>query len=96
MLRTQASELRYRSDIHLEFGQQIDLSTVFSCETLFSSLKLTNSVQMKTSCKDLQLVTNVVNSSTEHSGQTTGSIITVTPLKVINLHTCLFCFVVNN
>ncbi|XP_028896482.2 cytoplasmic dynein 2 heavy chain 1 [Zeugodacus cucurbitae] len=82
VLRTQASEMRYRSDIHLEFGQQIDLTTVFNCETLLSSLKLTNSVQMKTSCKDLQLVTNVVNRSTEHSGQTIGSGITVAPLKV--------------
>ncbi|XP_067623203.1 cytoplasmic dynein 2 heavy chain 1-like [Eurosta solidaginis] len=82
VLRGEAAELRYRSELQLEFGQHIDLTTVFSCETLLSSLKLTNSKQMGTSCKDLKLVSQAVDGGSSSLAQTNGSVITLAPLKV--------------
>ncbi|CAD6999081.1 unnamed protein product [Ceratitis capitata] len=82
VLRGQSAEQRYRSEMHLEFGNQIDLSTVFSCETLLSTLKVINSKQLNISCKDLKLVTYLSNGTSEISSQTKCSIILIAPLKV--------------
>ncbi|XP_053958646.1 cytoplasmic dynein 2 heavy chain 1 [Anastrepha ludens] len=82
VIRGQAAELRYRSELHLDFGQQIDLTTVFNSETMLSSLKLTNSRQIGTSCKDLKLTAQVINSNMHSSAHTKGSVITLAPLKV--------------
>ena len=55
MHRAMATEGRYRTMQHLEFVDEIDLSTVYNCQTLLSSLKLINSHKLNISCKNLIL-----------------------------------------
>lgn len=55
MHRAIATETRYRTTQHLDFIDEIDLSTVYNCQTLISSLKLINSHKQQISCKNLQM-----------------------------------------
>ncbi|XP_017471893.1 PREDICTED: cytoplasmic dynein 2 heavy chain 1-like [Rhagoletis zephyria] len=82
IVRVQAAELRYRLELHLDFGHTIDLRSVFHVERLLSSLKLTNSQQLETSSKGLKLAAYAVNGNEQNSGQSNVSVITVAPLKV--------------
>uniref|UniRef100_A0A1I8Q9V5 Dynein heavy chain, cytoplasmic n=1 Tax=Stomoxys calcitrans TaxID=35570 RepID=A0A1I8Q9V5_STOCA len=58
MHRAMATESRYRTTQHLDFIDAIDLTTVYNCQTLLSSLKLINSHKQQKSCKNLQMETH--------------------------------------
>ncbi|XP_061401208.1 cytoplasmic dynein 2 heavy chain 1, partial [Musca vetustissima] len=66
MHRAISTEARYRTTQHLDFIDEIDLSTVYNCQTLISSLKLINSHKQQKSCKNLQMISSAIqtNSST--------------------------------
>lgn len=74
MHRAMATETRYRTTQHMDFVEGIDLTTVYNCETLISALKLINSHKQQISCKNLQLESHAMGtSSVVHSSNSSSS-----------------------
>uniref|UniRef100_A0A1I8MV06 Dynein heavy chain, cytoplasmic n=1 Tax=Musca domestica TaxID=7370 RepID=A0A1I8MV06_MUSDO len=73
MHRAMATETRYRTTQHLDFIDEIDLSTVYNCQTLISSLKLINSHKQQKSCKNLQIASHAIQSNSAYNQRNDGA-----------------------
>ncbi|KAH8413035.1 hypothetical protein KR009_007595, partial [Drosophila setifemur] len=79
IVRAQAAEQRFREQVHLEFGEEINLIQVFNCENLLACLKLLQSRKLGVSSERLELSNSGLDNSSE-----TGSnvILKLAPLKI--------------
>ncbi|KAH8278084.1 hypothetical protein KR026_009737 [Drosophila bipectinata] len=76
IVRAQAAEQRYREQVHLEFGEEVNLSQVFNCENLLACLKLLQSRKLSVSSERLEL-------RTLQNRQEDGSVVLkLAPLKI--------------
>lgn len=91
MHRAIATEARYRTMPHLEFIDEIDLSTVYNCQTLLSALKLINSHKLNVSCKNLVLESRSLGADkTTHNHNANQLQLKLKPLQVSKLAFFLF------
>uniref|UniRef100_A0A1B0A9K7 Cytoplasmic dynein 2 heavy chain 1 n=1 Tax=Glossina pallidipes TaxID=7398 RepID=A0A1B0A9K7_GLOPL len=63
MLRAQASESRFKTNQNSQFIDEIDLATVYNCDTLLAALKLKISNSLNKSCKHLIMESLVLSPS---------------------------------
>uniref|UniRef100_A0A1B0AQ10 Dynein heavy chain, cytoplasmic n=1 Tax=Glossina palpalis gambiensis TaxID=67801 RepID=A0A1B0AQ10_9MUSC len=63
MLRAQASESRFKTKQNSQFIGEIDLATVYNCDTLLAALKLKISKSLNKSCKHLIMESLVLSPS---------------------------------
>lgn len=88
MHRASSTEARYRTMQHLEFVEEIDLTTVYNCQTLISALKLINSHKQEISCKNLTLESHSITSSDKsyHGNNANQVQLKLKPLQVNNIN----------
>ncbi|XP_065356058.1 cytoplasmic dynein 2 heavy chain 1 [Calliphora vicina] len=83
MHRASNTESRYRTMQHLDFIEEIDLTTVYNCQTLISALKLINSHKQQISSKNLTLESHSLTSEkTHHSNSAKQVQLKFKPLQV--------------
>uniref|UniRef100_A0A1A9WMF7 Cytoplasmic dynein 2 heavy chain 1 n=1 Tax=Glossina brevipalpis TaxID=37001 RepID=A0A1A9WMF7_9MUSC len=92
MCRAQASESRFKTCQNLQFIDEIDLATVYNCNTLLAALKLTISRSLNKSCKHLIIESLVLSHSYAQPNRSEAShaqYLLIKPLLFILLKLCL-------
>lgn len=79
IVRAQAAEQRFREQVNLEFGEEINLIHVFNCENLLACLKLLQSRKTGMSSERLELKTCGLDNSEADSSTV---VLKLAPLKV--------------
>ncbi|XP_017051507.2 cytoplasmic dynein 2 heavy chain 1 [Drosophila ficusphila] len=79
IVRAQAAELRFKEQLSLEFGEEINLVQVFNCENLLACLKLQQSRKLAVSTEHLELQTCEPQNS---DGDSSDTIVKLAPLKI--------------
>ncbi|XP_017012255.3 cytoplasmic dynein 2 heavy chain 1 [Drosophila takahashii] len=79
IVRAQAAELRFKEQLHLTFGEEINLIHVFNCENLLACLKLLQSRNLAVSTERLELRScGPLNSG----GDSPDTVLKLAPLKI--------------
>ncbi|XP_016964184.1 cytoplasmic dynein 2 heavy chain 1 [Drosophila biarmipes] len=79
IIRAQAAELRSKEQLHLEFGEDINLVQVFNCENLLACLKLLQSQRLTVSTERLELRSS---GSLDADGDSSDAVLKLAPLKI--------------
>ncbi|KAI8114967.1 Cytoplasmic dynein 2 heavy chain 1, partial [Lucilia cuprina] len=90
MHRASNTETRYRTMQHLDFIEEVDLTTVYNCQTLISALKLINAHKQQISCKNLTLESHSLTS--EKSYQTSNTQQVQLRLKPLQVNGAVFSY----
>lgn len=83
MHRASSTEKRYRQFQSVDFIEEIDLSTIYNCQTLLTALKLINSQKQAVSCKNLTLESHSLAEEAYSSNNVDQVILKLKPLQVI-------------